>query len=314
MSFFRVSSSSNFVIFKNLLGFQNNKVNKLSEQLVTQKRVNRPSDDPAAAKTIAGLKEGNSRIEQFFRNLNRAETNWAQIESAVGDMHSLLVRAKELAIQGNNETLGDSEREALAEEVNQLSQQMLSLGNTQIAGEYIFAGYATDSAPFELAAGHPSIPGAATYNGDENTKSIEINEGSNIEIQLRMDDVLTGTGAPAEDTIFDTLARLELALRDNNTDDDDPDSVGEALGDLDVHLRELQGRLANIGGKSNRIDKTRERLENQKVLNQSFLEKLEGVDVAEVAFEFQKAQISLQAVVNSAGSVLNQPSLIDFIR
>ncbi|PIR21635.1 MAG: flagellar hook-associated protein 3 [Deltaproteobacteria bacterium CG11_big_fil_rev_8_21_14_0_20_45_16] len=314
MTFFRVSSNTAFSNFRSLLGRQNQELLRLSEQVSSGKRINRPSDDPNAVNILKGLKNSQSKIDQYLRNIQVADRSWQQIESSIRDSHALIVRAKELALQGNNGTLGDPEREALAVEVSELSKQLLSISNTNINGEYIFGGFKTDAKPVALDPAFPNATPAATYSGSNQFKSLEIEEGSQIEIQERIDDLFVGTGAPDDQPLFQSMAKLEAALRSNNVDDDDPNSVGQAMEDLDAGLRALQQRMAEIGGKSNRIWNTRDRLENQKVLNDEFIEQLESVDAAEAIFEMNRAQIALQATVSAAGAVLNQPSLMDFIR
>lgn len=311
---FRVSTNSNFLTFRNNLGFANERLSQISEQLATLKRVNRPSDDPNAANFILGVQEGSARIDQYQRNLNLADRNWQQIESSIGSMVDIFNRAKELAIQGNNGTLGSEQRANMATEINGLADQLLGLGNTNINGEYIFGGFFTRTEPFALDAAYPNADPAATYAGDANVKSIEISEGSTIDTQLRMDDFLVGTGAPGETPAFQTLAKLESALTSNNVDDTDPDSVGQALDDINAVITELTNRLARVGAQSNRIANTRDRVVKQSVLNQTFLEQVEGVDAAQAAYDFQRANVSLQAVIQSAGTVLSSPSLMSFLR
>lgn len=310
---FRVATGTNFLMFRRMLSNATQASSLASERMTSGKRILKPSDDPAAANVIAGVRNGNARIDQFLRNLTTADRQWAQIETANRGMVDLMNRAKELAIQGNNGTLGASEREILAEEVKQISQELLSIANTQIDGQYIYSGFRSDTIPFVLDAAHPNANPAATYAGDSNTRRIEIAENQFIDIQLRMDDLLTGTGAVGETPAFQALADLEAALRNNNIDDTDPNSVGSALDQINSSVTDLINRVATVGSQTNRITQTRDRLLAQKNLNVDFISQLEDVDLAEAAFEFEKANIALQAAVQSAGAILQSPSLMQFL-
>lgn len=310
---FRVATGTNFLMFRRMLSGATQASSLASERLTSGKRILKPSDDPAAASIISGVRDGNARIKQFLRNLTTADRQWAQIETANRGMIDLMNRAKELAIQGNNGTLAESEREILAEEVAQISQELLSLSNTQIDGQYIFAGFRSDTVPFSLDAAHPNANPAAIYAGDSNTRRIEVSENQFIDIQLRVDDLLTGTGAVGETPAFQALADLEASLRNNIVDDDDPNSVGAALEQINSSVTDLINRVATVGAQTNRITQTRDRLEAQKNLNVDFISQLEDVDFAEATFEFQKANISLQAAVQSAGAILQSPSLMQFL-
>jgi flagellin-like hook-associated protein FlgL len=62
----------------------------------------------------------------------------------LGTIGDVLQRAKELAVQASNGTNSSSDTQAIAQEANQLYQQLIKLSNTNYAGRYIFSGYKTD--------------------------------------------------------------------------------------------------------------------------------------------------------------------------
>ncbi|TVQ76251.1 MAG: flagellar hook-associated protein 3 [Bradymonadales bacterium] len=311
---FRVSTTSSYLLFQRVLGLSNQRVLKSSEQLASGKRINRPSDDPEAVKTIASFRNSMGRIDQYLRNLQSADRHWTQAEQAINRVNEAMVRARELAIQGNNGTLGNEQRKMIAEEVHQLAQELLSAANTQINGEFIFGGYRTNQKPFELDPNYPDADPAAVFLGDSNLKRIEINEGQTLEIQMQGDRIFSGAGGGDRVDLFQTLARLEQALRTGNTDDNDPESIGQAIEDLGSALTQVQSDLASIGSRTRRIETTRDALVFQRDLIRQFISEKEDVDLAEATYEFQRAQLALQATVSSAGAVLNMPSLMDFIR
>ncbi len=310
---FRVSTSSAFMIFRRNLGIANEKSLRISNQMATGKRVNLPSDDPLAAQTIISLKETMSRVEMYKRNVQMADQRWKQIESEIGSVNELLIRAKELAIQGNNGTLGAEQRELISKEVAQLGAELLSISNRQINGEYIFAGYKSDTKPFERAAGYPDADPAVVFNGDTNVRRVQVGDDDWFDIQLRGDVVFKGDGGAGSVDPFQILANLEQALLDNNIDENDPAGVPQAIEDLDAALQQVQGELASVGAKTNRLESLKNSLQTQFDLNKEFLSQNEDVDFAEAAYEFQRAQIVLQATVNSAAAILNRPTLMDFL-
>lgn len=309
----RVATGTTYLVFRNSLAFQNSRQVQLSEQLSTGKRINRPSDDPGSSQILSGIKEGGRKIEQYLRNITTADRNWRQIEGDLTDISDGLTRARDLAIQANNQLLGANELESIAEEIRQIAESIVATGNKQINGEYIYSGFRTDTKPFELSGAYPSpAAGNGTFAGTSNVKRIEIDEGQQFAIQQRLDDLLV-SGVGSDPAVLDTLGKLEAALRANNTDDSDPASVGAALEGLNINLERVQTRIASTGASARRLETTRSRLEDQKILNAEFKSQLSDIDVAEVAYEFQRAQIALQATIQSAGSVLGAPSLLNFL-
>jgi flagellar hook-associated protein 3 FlgL len=310
----RVSPGANLFFFKRMFGVQTRDQAKLSEQVATGKRINRSSDDPIAAKALGAFKENLGRTDQYLRNISYVDRSWRQIESSVSQVNDLMIRARDLAIQGNSASLGSEGREAIAEEISQLSRQLLSIANTRVGREYIFSGQATLTEPFSLDANFPNANPAASFNGSASVKSIPIGESQTFETQIRLDQILLGDGSPDSADIFQTLANLERALRSNNIDDSDPSSVGQALEDLNLGLSRVQRELANIGGKTNRLDNARKSLDDHRLLTQEFVSNLQDVDLSEVIYEFQKSQTALQATIGVAGQVLGVQSLMDFLR
>jgi len=310
---FRVSTSAAFMFFRRNIGLANERQARIAEQMATGKRVNLPSDDPLAAQSIAGFREANQRVASYQRNVTMADNRWKMIESDLGSANEVLVRAKELAIQGNNGTLSAPQRAQIAQEVSQLSKQFLSISNRQIDGEYIFGGYRTNAAPFAQDGAFPNANPAVSYAGDPNVKQVQIGENEWIDIQVSGGRVFKGSGVNGGVDPFQALAKLEQALLNNNTTNSDPASVGQALDDLNKAIEQVIGEMANTGAISNRLDSLKASLTTQSNLNTEFISQNEDIDLAEAAYEFQRAQIVLQATVSSASAILNRPSLMDFI-
>lgn len=139
-----------------------------TEQISSGKRVNRPSDDPAAAE----------RINQFRNVLRTTERRLATVNEGIGRLNfsdSVLdragnstQRAKELAIRMRNETNTDIERRNAAQEVQQLLEGLAGIANTELNGRFLFAGSQTQSAPYipgtVTSAAHTGNTGGATIS------------------------------------------------------------------------------------------------------------------------------------------------------
>ena len=125
-----------------------------TEQISSGKRVNRPSDDPAAAE----------RINQFRNVLKTTERRLGTVNEGIGRLNlsdSLLdragntvQRAMELAIQMRNDTNTAVARRNAAQEVQQLIGGLADIANFELNGRFIFAGSQTQTAPY--------VPGSVT--------------------------------------------------------------------------------------------------------------------------------------------------------
>ena len=162
-------------------------LSELQKQLVSGRVVNTPEDDPNAIGTILLIDSEIKRIEQHERNTALGRDFMNISEAGLGQLTADLQRARELTVRVANGTLGTDDRLAVREELFQLFDDAITVGNQQFAGRYLFSGTRTKVKPFALNAL------AVTYSG--NTKSIlaELDTGHTIAINIAGDDG-AGTG------------------------------------------------------------------------------------------------------------------------
>lgn len=142
-------------------------------QLSTGQRILTPSDDPGAAVRALDLKESLAANRQFQSNIQALRSRLEFEDSALTSVANLLQRARELTIQSLNDTLNAGDRQAIGQEVQQLLDETLGLANTRDAnGEYIFAGFRSNTVPFVFDGGR--TPPAYVYQGDKNRRLLQI--------------------------------------------------------------------------------------------------------------------------------------------
>lgn len=125
-----------------------------NEQIASGKRVNRPSDDPAAAERINQFRNVLRTTERRLVTVNEGAGRLNLSDSVLETAGNTLQRAKELAIQMRNDTNTSVERRNAAQEVQQLISGLAGIANTQLNGRFVFAGSQTQTEPF--------VPGSAT--------------------------------------------------------------------------------------------------------------------------------------------------------
>ncbi len=117
-------------------------------QLATGKRVLKPSDDPVATAKALGLRTVLRDNSQFMKNIDDASGWMTVTEAAVDDMTALLTELKEAAVSGADDTKGESERAAIAEQVEHLLESLIDIANTRYDDRYVFAGTHTLTRPY----------------------------------------------------------------------------------------------------------------------------------------------------------------------
>lgn len=149
-------------------------LSQTQSQISTGKRILNPSDDPAGSVQALNLQRELSLTEQYGANATAATNKLQGEESALKSAADILQRVRELAVQGLNDSNTQEDRKAIAVEINQLNQQLLSLANTRDSnGDYLFSGFASNTQPYETIFG--------AYQGDEGQRNLKVGAGVLVE-------------------------------------------------------------------------------------------------------------------------------------
>ncbi len=185
----RVTDKMNQIQIMNNIQNNRGELSSLQNQAATMKRVNKPSDDPLAAAKILAHRTDNRNLEQFEKNINFGRSFLEMTESALSQVGEALVRAKELAIQGANDTNGGSPREMISSEIAQIYNSVVEISNRRLGDRYIFAGHKTLAAPFNKEG---------EYAGDDGEIKLQNQKGQFVAMNLSGERVFMGKGITAD--------------------------------------------------------------------------------------------------------------------
>lgn len=272
----------------------------LNEKVANGKDLNRPSDDPIGLVDAMQLKTAMAQMNQYGRNVN-AVKDWTQLsESALSQTFDLIGTAQEIAMQTATDTMNAQSRASAAVEVGNLLDQAIGLANSNINGEYIFAGYETHTVPFSrVTAGGIET---AEYNGDLNDFRVQIGEGNPIVAGRNGQAVFMSSG------LFDALGNLKKALEDN-----DQAGISAQVTALKSSSDVLNNQLADIGARDIRLDDRQEILEQTISDFQTRLSDVEDADISEVLIELKSKELAYQAALLSSAR-MNELTLMDYLR
>ncbi|MGD0843786.1 MAG: flagellar hook-associated protein FlgL [Geobacteraceae bacterium] len=296
----RVTENSTMKMVVAMLEQQQEKVNTLQQQVSSGSRINAPSDDPVSAQQVLNLKGLISATDQYSRNIQTGTTWLNQMDSSMTNMNNVLIRAKELATQMANGSYGASDRQSAAIEVTQLRDQLISLGNTQIAGKYIFGGFVSDKPPFDATG---------VFKGTDDQVNIQVDQGSYIAINYSGGKLLRG-GTPAGSSgtdVIGVLNNLVTALNNN-----DVSGVGSSISGLDSSLNQLQAAQGDVGARENRLQNADNILTGTKDYLTKAVSAKQDSDLTQVLSDLAKQQTAYQATL-AASAKFSQLSLLDYM-
>lgn len=131
----------------NLANINTNKVyqDKLSTQMSSQKKINRPSDDPVIAIRALRLRSNVTEITQYYsKNIPDAES-WLNVtESGIKNLAQIITNMIGQCETGSNSPLKTTDRQIILEQLQALSKEVYSTGDADYAGRYVFTGYRTN--------------------------------------------------------------------------------------------------------------------------------------------------------------------------
>jgi len=183
---------------------------QLGAQLSSGKSLNAPSDDPVQISEDLGLHTTIATQNEQSTNVQNAVSELTTTDGALSSLTSVMQSARTLAIQGASDTLTDSQRSSLANQIDQLLQQAVAIGNTSYAGQYIFAGTSTNGNPPVVQQGSPTS--SILFNGNEQAQGQLIYNNEAFDLSTTFKSAFNYQAANGSPDIFQTLITLRNTL------------------------------------------------------------------------------------------------------
>ena len=286
----RVANRYIFESVKYNLGSISEELSKANEIATTGKRINSLSDDPVGLAQSLTIQSDLAGIEQMGRNIDYGNSWLSASESALTSVQNIISDTKALCVQMASGTIGADQRSAAAETVQNNLDEIVSLTNTNVAGNYIFAGSKTDTIPFNQDG---------NYFGDSNAFTIKISKNSTIEVGSAGDAVFG--------MVFSTLSDLKDALQNN-----DVGGIQDAMDNLDGHFDDITAKISDVGSKMNRMEIKDKIYQDFNFTNTERLSKIEDADIAEAIMNVKAAELTYQAALASSSKVMTL-TLMDYL-
>lgn len=119
-------------------------VDKYNTQMTTQKKINKPSDDPVIAIRSLRMQTSLSHIDQYLNNNISDANSWLDVtDTALGNMKTILTDIRSLCVKGATDTLKEDDRKTILNQLKSLSDQIYAEGNADFSGRTVFTGYRT---------------------------------------------------------------------------------------------------------------------------------------------------------------------------
>ena len=158
---------TNGMIADNTLRNINKAANRLAAAnaaVSSNQKIQRASDDPVVATRAVTYRSYVSQIEQYQDNADAADAWQTVTDDALSSLSDVIQSAQELTTQAASDTCSDEDLQTIKTSIETLRDEAITIMNSSYAGRYVFAGYSTSEAPYELVS--TNIGDTVTFKGD----------------------------------------------------------------------------------------------------------------------------------------------------
>ncbi|HEX4731999.1 MAG TPA: flagellin [Solirubrobacterales bacterium] len=166
---------------------------KASERLSSGYRINRAADDAAGLAISERLRAQVKGIGQAQRNAQDAVSVVQTAEGALNEVHSMLQRTRELAVQYKNGSLSEEDKTSIQSEINQLASEVSQIGEeTEFNGIKLLNEASTIT--FQVGANDGETISVSTISLGEAVKAVAFELGEETDI-AQIDEAIESVSA-----------------------------------------------------------------------------------------------------------------------
>ncbi len=278
---------------------------RTTDELSSGRTILEPSDNPYGASRVIDLQSQLDGLSSYESNAQDGISWENTASSAMSSMNEVAQRVRELLVQGANGTYNQSDLETMALQVEQLTESIKQDANTQYAGQYVFSGTATTTAPYEQG-------GNDEYQGNAETVSRAIGPGASVTITTNISTLLGNGEASGDGKLLDTLRTIAKDMRGGTAED--KNALGTTdLQKLDANLETLTQLQATAGSATDQLQTALTRNEDLQTSITEALSNTEDTNIAATSIAYANEQAAYDAALR-AGATIVQESLLNFLQ
>lgn len=308
MSIFATSTSAFYERSTQSLTALRSQAEDLQNQISTNSKVTKSSDNPLAASQLRALARAEALGAIDTAAANRATTDLNLTDTALNQFASYVTRAQELATQAASALLPPAQRASIASELGQIHQGLLGLANARdSAGHALFGGDSPGDA-YQINA----ATGFAEYIGGTAAGQLSLGEGQPVSRSLTGPEFLAFKDQAGADTdLLAVVKSLSDTLATGNAST--AATAQAALGSLANGLEAVTSAQTVVGSRLSWIDFSAERQQAMSEARALQQEEIGTPELGSALARLQQLSTVLEASQASFSKLANL-SLFEFLR
>ncbi|EFI83049.1 Hook-filament junction protein [Listeria grayi] len=267
---------------------------KYQTQVSTGKRYETMSENPAATTQVLSYNHILNQLNREQKDVSDAKSLLTSADTSLSSMNDAMSRINAIVLQSLNGTTDEKNMNQAAEEVKGLLQSLVSLGNTDDDGRYIFSGSSTNTKPFTIN----SQTGVIAYNGTTDNKNFKVSDSHEVEVYHDGSQLTQ---------IFNTINQIVQAMQSG-----DKDSLRGFQEQNEANLDILSNKMTSVGGQKNSVLAYDNILSSKIIDYKDRKSKVDEVDGPEAISNLNQASIAYQASLKSS-VIIQQLSILNYM-
>jgi flagellar hook-associated protein 3 FlgL len=274
-------------------------LNQADLELASGRSINQPSDNPVGTQALVLNHSAQAQNDTFQQNVGNLQSRMQTADSALNSAENAINQAITLGVQAGNSDLTNSQRQAIALQLQGIQQQLVNTANTSYNGTYLFAGTLVETAPFTL---NPAVPAGVTYNGNASVTAVQIDSGESVNVNVPGDQLFLNPAG----SLLGSLNQLITAVQTNT-------GISAANVAFGQGATQFYGQSVSYGSTLDQLQSTSTQLATEQVQLATQETSIDGADIAQVTTNFSQAEVAYQTLLEAEGKILNLPNLLSFI-
>lgn len=310
---FRVTGTMIFNRLMSNMRLSTQTIGDLQEQMVTMRRINRPSDDPTGASRAQSLLSGEHDYQQYLDNIDQARGVMDFAAGVLETVSNEVVNARVKLLSAISPTADATSKRVIASELDDILRSIVAEANSSFAGMSVFGGTRTGEPPFEITSESSSGIESVAYHGNSGRISFVVGPNDTADVNEDPVDVFMPRGQAAG--LFDTIIEIRKVLQnpDNLSEKEQAEKLSGMLKRMDTIHDDVVRGLGRLGTRSKALQIRRDLYEQAQISSTQRRSEIEDADIADVALRLQNQQTIFQVILSSSSSVFNS-NLTEFLK
>jgi flagellar hook-associated protein 3 FlgL len=275
-------------------------LNQADLELASGRSINEPSDNPAGTSALILNHAAQSQTDTYQQNVSDLQSKLQIADSSLNSAVSVIDQAISLGVEAGNGTLSNGDRQAIAQQLSGIQQQLVGIGNTTAGGTYLFAGTQVETAPFTV---NSAAAAGVTYNGNSSVTSVQIANGQSVNVNVPGDQLFLNPSG----SVLGSINQLITAVQNNS-------GISAAVTALGQASNEFDTQRLSYGTALNELQTTGTFLTNEQSQLSTQETNIDGADIAKVATQFSQANIAYTSLLEGEAKILNLPNILSLLQ